>query len=889
MQEAQRLALLGFPHKMGWLRDLMQQAPTPVRSLGDLSRAALRSNDWPRDTRMQPRSLAALFSKLDRDQELDWLGDRPGAQVAIAKALGAPLDDIRARVRRRQENNPGQVLRLRSIPAARALSLVEERLFPGIPAEVLEPASFGGVLWVAASGSGRSLVGRYLEARGLAQFVRAADWPEAARQLPSYGPVYVELEAPSELPRLDEATAPRVCIAAPLEPPPDSAFRVVRTSEPESYLEELVSWVAERSPQDGRFEPDAVLAWLRGEPLERGIIDGPGAALGLCGLADELGARALGDGLDKLVRRYAQARFAATLDPESSHAAFFRKNGYGALVALVRRLLAEDELPWDAPRPRDAWLALVPEEFQREADLDWLRLTLGTGPGAIRSADLERAARKLPPGAFRVIRCFEQAGLLEQAAGDRLQLGPRFVARTLLTEAVAALALASPSEWGTALLEGSARAEIEAEVIERARASNGQSLEPLLEAAQPDSMSYVGALELGFVAAGLALLEGAELTREVREGLFDDQLDLMLELPNELPLPRVLRGNDAEREARHGIWLLAALCLSEDLPANARRHPLLRPWHRSSIDPRLEALLDRVASALSSPKLSQAAALGVFALIGRLRTRVGALVGVDTPHALEQPTVVVEEVMHGVLTWPTVAGLGRGRPGLLIAATRAAAITLDVPWPEVARSVWLAWDAAERPAEGADFLLPDNDPEGLFWAHVPRELLKPMLADARDKPMPFERLRDEPWAAIEDAVLEGVLKATPQIVAHAPEAVLDSWLGRRGLSPFEGAALGSLFHRVPERLLRVLELHFEQPSPSEAEELVALLREVPDALLPELVARAEGKPLVRLPGPTLSGMRRLLHRAVSRGGAVGRRAYALFAELEEKLSVARRD
>src|SRR3954471_5706972 len=181
---------------MGWLRDLMQQAPTPVRSLGDLSRSALRSGDWPGDTKMQERSLAALFSKLDRDQELDWLGDRPGAQLALAKALGASLDDIRARVQRRQEGAPGQVLRLRALPAARALSLLEEPLFPGIPSEVLEPASFGGVYWIAPSGAGRSLVGRWLAARGLARFVRAERWRDAQSQLPAHGAVFVELEAP---------------------------------------------------------------------------------------------------------------------------------------------------------------------------------------------------------------------------------------------------------------------------------------------------------------------------------------------------------------------------------------------------------------------------------------------------------------------------------------------------------------------------------------------------------------------------------------------------------------------------------------------------------------------------------------------------------------------
>ncbi len=853
-----------------------------------MSRAALRSSDWPADTHMQPRSLAALFSKLDRDQELDWLSDRPGAQVAIAKALGAPLEDIRSRVRHRQESHPAQVLRLRSLPAARALSMAEERLFPGVPAEVQEPASFDGVYWVAPSGSGRTLVGRFLEARGLAQFVRAETWSEAKAQLPAHGAVFIELEAPLELPTRAELGALRACVATPAEPNSDSGFRIVRTPEPDAYLPALVKWVAERSPQDGRFDPDAVLAWLRGEPLERGVLDGPGAALGLCGLADELGARALSEGLDKLVRRYAQARFTATLDPESTHSAFFRKNGYGALVALVRRLLAEDPSPWDAPRPREAWLRLVPEEFQREADLDWLKLSLATGPSPVRGADLERAARRLPPGAFRVIRCFEQAGLLEATAGDRLQLGPRFVARTLLSEAIAALVQGSPVEWGAALLEGSARAEVEAEVFETTRASNGASLEPLLEASHPDSLPYVGAFELGFVAAGLALLEGAELSRDLRESLFDDQLDLMLELPDELPLPRVLRGGEAEGEERHGLWLLAALCLSEDLPGGARRHALLRPWQRPSIDPRMGRLLDRVSAALLSPRLSSAAALGVFALIGRLRANVGALVGVDTPHALEQPTVIAEEATLGVLTWPSVAELGRGRPGLLIAATRAAAITLDVPWAEVARAVWLAWDAAERPADGADFLLPDNDPEGLFWAHIPRELLKPMLLDARDKPMPFERLRDEPWAAIEEAVLEGTLPATARIVEHAPLAVLDSWLARRGIAPFEGAALAALFERVPDRLLRVLELHFERPSPDEASEMLTLLREVPDAYLAAVVERAEGKPLLRLPGASLVGIRKLLHRAVSRGGALGRRAYASFAELEEKLTVARR-
>lgn len=872
---------------LGWLRDLMLQAPTPMRSLGDLSRSALRSADWPSDTKMQERSLAALFSKLDRDQELEWLGDRPGAQLALAKALGASLDDIRVRLQSRQEALPSRLLRLRSLPAARALSLLDEPLFPGIPAEVLEPSGFGNTYWIAPSGSGRTLVGRWLEARGLAQFIRAETWAEAERRLPAYGAVFVELEAPDSAPRPKAPDGVRLCIAAPIAPHEPHGLRIVRTPEPDRYLRALVDWVAERSPQDGRFDPERVWTWLRSEPLERGVIDGPGAALGLCGLADELGTRALSEDLDKLVRRYAQARFTASIDPDAAHAGFFRKNGYGTLVALVRRLLTEDAAPWDAPRPRERWLSLVPEELQREADLDWLKLSLGTGTGALRSSDLERAARKLPPGAFRVIRCFEQAGFLEATASEGLKLGPRFVSRTLLSEAVSALAFASPVEWGTALLEGSARREVEAEVVARTRTSNGANLEPLLESSDPDSSSFVGALELGFVAAGLALLEGAELSRELREGLFEDQLELMLELPGELPLPRILRGNADERSERHGLWLLAALSLSEDLPSHARKHALLSPWRSAQLDARLGLLLDRVASALGSALLSRASALAVFALIGRLRESVGALVAVDTPHALEQPAVIVEEVLHGVLVWPTLTALGDSQ-GLLIAATRAAASSLHVPWGDVARAVWLAWDAAERPAAGADFLLPENDPQGLFWAHIPRELLKPLLADTRDKPMPLGQLGQQPWAAIEEAVLDGSLPLVPMLIRYAPENVLDSWLLRRGLAGFDGDAIAELFERLPERLLQVLALHFERPSPAEAAQVLALLAALPSSQLPAAVAAAEGKQLIRLPEATLSATRSLLHRAVSLGGAVARQAYPVLANLERQLSAARR-
>jgi hypothetical protein len=132
------------------------------------------------------------------------------------------------------------------------------------------------------------------------------------------------------------------------------------------------------------------------------------------------------------------------------------------------------------------------------------------------------------------------------------------------------------------------------------------------------------------------------------------------------------------------------------------------------------------------------------------------------------------------------------------------------------------------------------------------------------------------------------LPVTAAIVEHAPQAVLDNWLGHRGLEPFEAAALSALFERVPERLLRVLELHFETPQPSESAQVLALLSALPAPRLPSVVAAAAGKNLARLPGPTLQATRKLLHHAVGTGGALAASAYPVLAELEEQLSGARR-
>src|SRR4051812_44193381 len=238
---------------MGWLRDLMDQSDSGCRSYGDLARAALESSDWPAESRMGERSLASIFSKLDRNQEADWLAERVGVQRVLSKVLGVPLDDLRAPGGHVSGTPRGDLRRLRlsSLNYARALDLLDEPLCPGLPSVVLKPGAYSSTFWRAPSGSGRSLVGRFLQARGLAHVIEAATFEEARSLLPERGPVFIELHAQHALP-LPDAPRAGLCVAGDFEPR-NPTWQVHTSPAVATYLDELVDWVAARLPTDGRF------------------------------------------------------------------------------------------------------------------------------------------------------------------------------------------------------------------------------------------------------------------------------------------------------------------------------------------------------------------------------------------------------------------------------------------------------------------------------------------------------------------------------------------------------------------------------------------------------------------------------------------------------------
>jgi hypothetical protein len=876
---------------MGWLRDLMDQSDSGCRSYGDLARAALESSDWPTESRMAERSLASIFSKLDRNQEADWLAERVGVQRVLSKVLGVPLDDLRA---------PGasgtapagaprsdlRRLRLSSLRYARALDLVDEPLCPGLPAVVLGPGAYRNTFWRAPSGSGRSLVGRFLQARGLAHVIEAGTLEEALTRLPESGPTFIELHAQRTSP-LPAPPRSDLCIAADFEPH-NPSWQVHTSPELGTYLSELVTWVAQRLPADGRFDPQGTLEWLRGEMQDSGVLDGLGAALGLCGLADEQGVQTLrGKPLSKLAERFCRDRLLATLDPEAAHGGWLKRNGYDVLIGVGRRLLADSEATWDEPRSLEGWLSLVPLEHQREADLDWMRLSLSRVDSTIRPTDIEKAARKIPPGAFRIVRALQRAEFLHDtgngsAADAQLALGPRWFSNVLRADATRALVAGTTNDFGEALLRGHAAPNIARELVERLSDRGSAFIDGVLELEGVDTPGHTAALEMTFRAAGVALLAGAELSSDSLEALWDEALDVRLELPGELPCPRIEYPNpESDVLLSRGLWYLAAFSISSELGQRAgRRHALLRPWKAREPSKQLRAVCAVIARDLPSGARDRTWVLRAFSLIARLRSEIGALGDVEAPEALERPAVILEEAMHGVLSWSTVAGIADSELGL--PALQALALERGVPFSQVASAIWEAWDDAHRPSAGAAFLATDSPHSSWFWPHIPADLLEALLCDARAEDIPYESFGDAQWQAFLAAIDTAPARAEDaRAFALAPEAVLQEALAR-GIE--SRALFESMWQRAPERasdeILRVL----DSADAEELPRLAGLLNAAPSTQFARISLLFDRRDVANLEREKLATVRRFLHDYVRRRKAGYADAYARLSDIERQLS-----
>ncbi|MCA9596997.1 MAG: hypothetical protein KC776_26965 [Myxococcales bacterium] len=851
---------------MGWLRELMASRDPPVRSFGSLARAALDHPSWPESVSAQPRSLAAVLSKLDRDQELEWLADRPDAQRVLAELLGCSVPDLQHSAwpgRARAVEDPARRLRLEDARFARSLDLLEDALPPGIPPEVVRPEGWGRLWWRAPSGSGRTLAGRWLAARGLAVFEQGS-----GAELPPRRPAFVELEGEPHRALGRDA----ICVASasvPREFVRAHGFRVIDSPAPRQFLPALVDWMRDRLPADGHFDSERVLTWLLSSELVGEREGTLGIGIGLCGLMDELGSSDLtGRSVEDLSRRFLRQRLSAAADSGSADAAWLRRNAYDVLLALARSALTDSDDPWHMPRTEDEWLELVPEELRQGADVDWLRLSLRQIDTTIRPSDVDKAARRIPPGAFRIVRGLRAARILVPVDDERLAVAPHWLARAAERDAIRGLLGASPFEWGEALLGRRTATVVLGDLWRDLSIGRERALSDVSELSDDDSPAQVAAVEAVFRCAGLSLLLGVEIDGEQLGELWDDQKRLWIELDGEPPRPRVGHTDDPRAPSDVGWFWLAALAVSERVSRESggrRAAGALNPWLDDEAPSFLPMLLDGVRDALYGAFDAPELRAGALRLLERLRQATR-----HPLHDLERPGHALAAAKSGALGFDDVARIDARCVADL---PRFAGTDLGV----LCASAWHAWQRAESPTLTGTLLDPSLLPAS--WEHVPVAVLGPALARAAADQLspPFDRLTPEHWTA---------LSAAPAKVgsAHADAfwRAVPADVGAELLSAERVPALSSSagWRRFEELLAPKLDV-FLRARPEAAG---AWLGCVPDALTERVAQALSASPLLStLPGSAVDAIRRFALDAVRRRVPAFRAAYALMSELEKSV------
>jgi len=872
---------------VGWLRDLVLSSPNRVGGFDHLAKLCLASADWPANVRLGHRSLGAILGKLDRDESLDWLANRPGVQAAIAGALGTERAVVQDATRGGRLGEPNRLVALDALPFARGLDLLEEDLFPGIPPEVFHSGGYQRLVWVCPSGGGRSLVGRWLRARGLATIERRRNLkvggPSSERR-----PLFLELGSAEglELSKLN----PGICVTVPEDGDGGriaerlaaeaearagsgaGTVRIVRSVPIDSLLRPLVEWARARLSSASTWETYAMVSAIEGA-VSRGVARSAGDVLGLVGLADSVGLGVFtGRSLSRLGAEWIRRRASERLERDAPITAWMKNHGYEALVALVRRIATEDDDAISDARTLEEWARLLPADMKRGADLEWLKTALTRAEPSLRAADLERITAELPPEAFRILRAFEALGVLERTEDGASALRPHWLVRVALSDAIESVVSGAAFDWGEALLSpvlGPATLE---GLFERA-SSHKLAIDEIDPEPAPDpagSASIEGAVR----ALGIARL----MTRgagDTSEALWDEQLRLAVDL-GDGPRPRWERhppeGGLGAFLLSNGAWHLALLALGELLPAGVgRQHPLLRPWQERAVPARFHVVLDSVLAALERRDAPEGIHGPAVALVGRLRGVLGPLGEGGTPHRLERAAIVADEVALGVLSFASFAALGGDRVG--IRGLSELVKERGLATRELAEVVFRAFEEGTVSAEEARVLVEPGLAE-LLMPHAPVGVLLKLGPEL----VATVKLGEEQWPPL----LRAGLAVTEAIAREVPRTALEL-----AVDGAVGNGLAVLWDRFPSLLGEMTRVALAGTDARSSARLRALLAGAPAKATGELAVSVDNvDALLRAPGATLMALREHLHaQLVGHLGAPTKQfheTYALFDELERR-------
>lgn len=794
--------------------------------------------------------MASLFSKLDRDIELEWLADREGVQRVLASVLSCPVARVQASLEGAlgaQEEARG-AYRFSDAPQARPLELAREPPPPGFPELLWAPRRWQRHFWPISEGSGTDLVAAWLAARSLAHCIRAPDAGTALGRLDPAGPNFIRLEhAPPpdlawpELPLVVAAPGPALAGFATIAEPPVAA-----------YLSELVSWFSDRMPADGRLDPGAAVAWFEANSDLTGDFD---TIVGCLALLDEFGAkRVTGKSRTQLAKLFLARRITDGTSP-GDDASWVEENALSIVSAIVRSSLTDSARDPAAPRPRQEWVDSVPEEFRRGVDVEWVKASLLSAGTALSVQELERALTRAPPGAHRVVTALERAGLLSPR-DEGLVLGPRWLLRTAERLAIDELLASSGLEWGEALLGGARSAEILAALAARMRLGDFRFVDRLVDHGDAASPAFAAAVSALTATLGAVLLAGVEAELDTVSALLELATEQVVRFDDGTLVPRVAIAGVPDGAFLVGAWALSEALLNEGRQLRGPLEPA-----RATV-----SNLDQAHAFLEEQSPNEWA-LAAKVLIAKVAHET------HSEHAACLPLAV-----DATWPWARLSTLSRTRHGL--AALRhhvASEGAPERPWPRVAEWIWQAWFRAGFPATTLFDRATDSGRE--LWSHLPVAVLGALLEVAHPV------LRDVPLDAFGEATLRLLLERSDRLPAFDRRGVPAALVGQAvdaALRTSNQRALGSLWqaHEGP-----LLERTSRAQHSGDEHELGLLLGAAParaESLLLALFSTRLREEGVGQPG--VDPIRRWLIARCRFRGENFREAYALLHDVEERLA-----
>ncbi|MCK6527590.1 hypothetical protein L6R50_08510 [Myxococcota bacterium] len=920
---------------MGWLKELLQ----PGESFDALGRRLVAADGWP-NADMNPRSVGNELRKLDRGDHSEWwFGTNPARGAALARLLEMEAADLEERLREvldAQGQPRPTLVPLDDLPAARPIDLASESLFPGIPPELtgfLGP--FGATWWIAPTGAGVTLLGRWLAARRSARVVVAPD-ARAAREAIRLGEwVYVDLESDEGIDALRFESLPEdawITVAAPFAPPGRSpqgrtgSFRlragrdrdedaadgddgagwsVVETPPLRSWIAAFLKWVERRLPRDGGFSR------RRAEEVATNPYLGlrtPGDVLALCGVLDEVPWEAFEETPEKALRMTLKATF-ARVPQEALHGEWMRREGPSLARTMLRRLLTSPDVPTDAARSfvdegltPDEWSGLVPTEAAPGEDREEVDRFLARAEERSGHVPVEGLRAALRPDGREVVRLMVAGRWLGRCSGGRYRIRHGWLAAWLLRDELARCGEWRAEEIGEAFLRPGWNAPV---VLALEQALHGNPAHPVLErildaadGAGLADVSVVAAVEAGFRAAGLAVLDGARVDPALRGRLVRAQgrfMDLAGGAPPRL-LPLLGSYSDTERSAGFGSFVVASLALTEGLDGAAlgALPRVFAPW--CDADPSLDLL-----EALRGVRLYEGGksgepgtlapwARGSFRLGARLERRWGkaaaipnALVGAAQVFAVSRFAAAALDG-GGMAQVPDPWVLLGLPPTELIAECEELGCTRDQTlaalwrggWDDVGGTYLNAWLRPGDPEEAAT----------LWRACPPSRLSSPAphgeLRSLLHRGLPLADLDDEAWGHVLAA-----MRADTGLVLHRAlwEAMPIPILAEAFLDPVLGSAadgvqdaLVSAWHHDPGSMTGLLRAVAANGPEGR---LGRLLATAPTAVVLDLAPRL----VEELPG-TREAVRRRLGTVVADRDAGWREAWRIWSALAKPLAPA---